>query len=182
MYSMQSLFKANEWYAVQVKGRQEIQASQVLRFKGYETLVPVYKARKRWSDRSKIVEVPLFPSYIFCRFDPEIQSRIVSTPGVTSVVGFGRGPVPVRSDEIESLKILMESGSECKSHAFFHAGEEVEVISGPLSGIRGIMVSNGKKTRIVISVQLIQGSVVVEVDEDCVAAATSHRVQHLCAS
>ena len=179
---MSSLFRANEWYAVQVKGRQEVLVSQILRFKGYETFVPLYKARKRWSDRNKIVEMPLFPSYIFCRFDPEIQGKIVSTPGVTSVVGFGRGPVPVRSDEIASLKILMESGSECSPHAFFHAGEEVEVISGPLCGIRGIVVSNGRKTRIVISVQLIQGSVVVEVDEDCVAAATAHCGQHLRAS
>ena len=179
---MPSLFKANEWYAVQVKGRQEIQASQILRFKGYETLVPVYKTRKKWSDRSKIVEMPLFPSYIFCRFDPEIQGKIISTPGVTGIVGFGKGPVPVRSDEIASLKILVESGSECRPHAFFQAGEEVDVVSGPLTGIRGVVVSNGRKTRIVISVQLIQGSVVVEVDEDCVGAATSHRGQHLRAS
>jgi transcription elongation factor/antiterminator RfaH len=179
---MPSLFKANEWYVVQVKGRQEIQVSQVLRFKGYETLVPLYKARKKWSDRSKIIEVPLFPSYIFCRFDPEIQGRIISTPGVTSIVGFGSGPVPVRPDEIASLKILMESGAECAPHAFFHAGQEVEVVSGPLNGVKGIVVSNGRKTRIVISVQLIQGSVVVEVDEDCVAAARAHREQHLRAS
>lgn len=178
---MPSLFMANQWYAVQVKGRQEIQASEVLHFKGYETLVPVYKARKRWSDRSKIVEVPLFPCYIFCRFDPEVQGRIISTPGVTSVVGFGRGPVPVSSDEITSLRVLMESGAECKPHAFFHAGQEVEVVAGPLNGIKGIVVSNGRKTTIVISVQLIQGAVVVEVDEECVMAVTPHR-QHLRAS
>lgn len=179
---MPSLFKSNEWYAVQVKGRQEVQISQVLRFKGYETLVPLYKARKKWSDRNKIVELPLFPSYIFCLFDPQIQGKIISTPGVTSIVGFGRGPVPVREDEIASLKILMESGAECEPHSFFHAGQEVEVVSGPLTGVKGIVVSNGRKTRIVISVELIQGSVVVEVDEDSVAAAAAHRNQHLRAS
>jgi transcription antitermination factor NusG len=179
---MSSVFKANEWYAVQVKGRQEIQVSQTLRFKGYETLVPVYKARKKWSDRSKIVELPLFPSYIFCRFDPQLQGKIISSPGVTSVVGFGRGPVPIREDEIASLKVLMASGAECNPHSFFHAGQEVEVVSGPLSGVKGIVVSNGRKMRIVISVQLIQGSVVVEVDEDCVAPLAARRDQHLRAS
>jgi transcription antitermination factor NusG len=179
---MPALFKANEWYAVQVKGRQETQISQVLRFKGYETLVPVYKAKKKWSDRNKIVELPLFPGYIFCRLDPQVQGKIISTPGVRSIVGFGRGPVPVREDEIASLKILMESGAECGPHAFFYAGQEVEVVGGPLTGVKGVVVSNGRKTRIVISVELIQGSVVVEVDEDCVAAAAALRSQHLRAS
>jgi transcription antitermination factor NusG len=179
---MPSLFKANEWYAIQAKGRQEIQVSQVLRFKGYETFVPVYKAKKRWSDRNKIVELPLFSGYVFCRFDPQIQNKIISTPGVTSIVGFGNGPVPVREDEIASLKILMESGADCEPHSFFHVGQEVEVVSGPLNGVKGVVVLNGRRMRIVISVQLIRGAVVVEVDEDCVAAVTTRRNQYLCAS
>jgi len=176
---MPSLFQANQWYAVRVKGRQEVQVSQVLRCKGYETLVHLYKTTKKWSDRNKVVELPLFPSYIFCRFDPEIQGKIISTPGVTSIVGFGKGPVPVREDDIDSLRILMESGAECGPHAYFQAGQEVEVISGPLNGVKGVVVSSGRKTRLVISVELIQGSVAVEVDEGAVAA---RRNPQLCAS
>jgi transcription antitermination factor NusG len=179
---MPSLLEANEWYAVQVKARQETQVSQILRCKGYETLVPLYKIKKRWSDRNKIVELPLFPGYMFCRFDPQIPGKIISTPGVMSVVGFGRGPVPVREDEVASLKILMESGADCEPHSFFYAGQAVEVVSGPLTGVKGDVVSSGRKMRILISVQLIQGSVVVEVDESCVAAVKPHPIQHLCAS
>jgi transcription antitermination factor NusG len=175
-------FKANQWYAVRVKGRQEVQVSQILRFKGYETLVPLYKATKKWSDRNKVVELPLFPSYIFCQFDPQIQGKIISTPGVTSIVGFGQGPVPVSEDEIASLKILMQSGAECGPHSYFHAGEEVEVLSGPLTGIKGVVVSSGRKMRLVISVELIQGSVAVEVDESSVAVACPHRNPQLRAS
>lgn len=179
---MPSVFKASQWYAVRVKGRQEVQVSQMLRFKGYETLVPLYKATKKWSDRSKVVELALFPSYIFCQFDPYIHGKIISTPGVTSIVGFGQGPVPVKEDEIASLKILMDSGTDCGPHSYFHAGEEVEVISGPLIGIKGVVVSSGRKMRLVISVELIQGSVAVEVDESSVAAARPCRNLHLRAS
>src|SRR5438132_11501059 len=66
---MMSSLKSCAWYAVQVKGRQEIQVSRALQSKGYKTFVPLYKTRKTWSDRDKIVEAPLFPNYMFCRFD-----------------------------------------------------------------------------------------------------------------
>jgi transcription elongation factor/antiterminator RfaH len=161
---------ANAWYAIQVKGRQEAQVSESLQSKGYETFVPLYKVMRRWSDRNKAVEVPLFPSYIFCRFDPQIKFTIISTPGVTRIIGFGQGPAPVNEDEIMSLKKMAQSGVAIERHAFFHAGQEVEVVSGPLSGIKGVVASNGRKTRLVISVQLIQSSAAVDVDVACVVA------------
>lgn len=161
------------WYAIQVKTRQEVQVSEALRAKGYETFVPLYQVKKKWSDRNKICEVPLFPSYTFCRFDPQIKFSIISTPGVTRIVGFGTKPVPVEDSEIESLKIVSGSGVLCLPHPFFNAGQEVEVIEGPLAGVKGVVLSIGRRSRIVISVQLVHSSAVVEVDQSSLTLCKS---------
>lgn len=167
------------WYAIQVRTRQEVQVSEALRAKGYETFVPLYHIKKKWSDRNKICELPLFPSYTFCRFDPQIKFSIISTPGVTRIVGFGTKPIPVEDSEIESLKIVSDSGVMCLPHPFFNAGQEVEVVDGPLAGVKGVVMSVGRKSRIVISVQLVHSSAVVEVDQVSIVARESTRRQLL---
>lgn len=179
---MMSLLKARDWYAIQVKGRRELQVSQALLTRGYEVFMPLYTVKKTWSDRNKTVKVPLLPSYTFCRFDPQVQFTIVSTPGVARVVGFGKGPTPVDDDEIASLMILASSGVRCEPHSFVRAGEEVEIVSGPLTGVKGIVVSTGRRARVVISVQLVQSSAVVEVDEACLVSASGRSYQYLQAS
>src|ERR1035437_3207123 len=84
------------WYAIRVQSRFESVVSMALRGKGYEEFLPVYRTRRRWSDRFKDVDLPLFPGYLFCRFD--VTGRllpILTTPGLVSIVGAGRTPVPV---------------------------------------------------------------------------------------
>ena len=160
------------WYAVQVKARHEVQVGGALRSKGYETIVPAYKVTRQWSDRKKVIEIALFPTYAFCRFDCNIKTPILGTPGVMGIVGFGKGPEPISESEIDSLKIVSKSGVPCVPHPFVQAGNKVEVIGGPLTGVKGIVVSTGKKNRIVISVELVHASVIVEVDESMIQLAS----------
>src|SRR5579871_980379 len=83
------------WFAIQVRARYETGVAEHLRGKGFEWFLPMYKTRKQWSDRVKQFEKPLFPGYVFCRFNPHDRLPILKTPGVTQIVGNNHVPVPV---------------------------------------------------------------------------------------
>src|SRR6266436_1388524 len=95
------------WFALRTRSRHESAASMALDSKGYDTLLPLYKARRRWSDRIKQIDLPLFPGYLFCRFDPQYQLPIIKTPGVVSIISFVRMPMPVEKHEIASIQALV---------------------------------------------------------------------------
>src|ERR1700734_3286808 len=90
------------WFALQVRTRNEAGVAEQLSGRGYERFLPHYKVRKRWSDRIKEVDSPLFPGYLFCRFDPQDRLPILKTPGVMQIVGFKNGPVAVDESEIQA--------------------------------------------------------------------------------
>ena len=91
------------WFALRVRSRYENTVATFLGGKGYEWFLPLYKSRRAWSDRIKETQLPLFPGYIFCRFDLQHRLPILTTPGVVSVVGIGRRPVPIDDAEIAAL-------------------------------------------------------------------------------
>ena len=98
------------WFALRVRNRHEYLVSTTLGNKGYETFLPVYKVRRQWSDRSKAASLPLFPTYLFCRLDPENRLPVLVTPGVLAIVGTGKRPVPIEEDEIEAVRRVSASG------------------------------------------------------------------------
>src|SRR5579884_1181753 len=100
---------STRWFAISVVPRKEKSVSDALRAKGYEAFLPLYAARRKWSDRIKTVELPLFPGYVFCRIQPKQHAPILKTPAVMSVVGFGDQPHPVDDAEIEALQKVCES-------------------------------------------------------------------------
>jgi transcription antitermination factor NusG len=83
------------WFALRVKSRSEKIVSTIARNKGFEEFLPLYQSRRRWSDRFKSVDVPLFPGYVFCRVDPEFRLPLLTIPGVLSFVGIGKVPAPI---------------------------------------------------------------------------------------
>jgi transcription antitermination factor NusG len=153
------------WYVVAVRPNRERAISLVLREKGYEIFLPVYRVQHKWSDRVKEIEVPLFAGYIFCRFDPRQRLPILQVPGVVSILGFpGAGPVPVDETEIEALRTLLGSDLAVGPWPFLRAGNFVTVERGPLVGVEGIVVEVKSKCRLVVSVSLLQRSVYAEID------------------
>jgi transcription antitermination factor NusG len=154
-----------QWYALQVQSRLASVASTVLRGKGYEEFLPVSCSRRRWSDRVKKIDLPLFPGYLFCKFDP--QDRLVpvlTTPGVIGIVGAGRKPIPVPEEEIEAVRRVLLSGLAAQPWPFLGVGSRIYIESGPLAGIEGIVTNVDKVYRLVVSVTLLQRSVAVEID------------------
>lgn len=154
------------WYAVRVQSRFENVVSAALRGKGYEEFLPLYCAVRRWSDRKKKIDLPLFPGYLFCRFNPDRLLPILTTPGVVQVVCAGKIPIPVAEEEVEAVRRILLSGLLAQPWPFLAVGSRVYIERGPLAGLEGIITSTEKSFRLVVSVSLLQRSVAVEIDRD----------------
>jgi transcription antitermination factor NusG len=155
----------SQWFAVRTaSGREKSVASQ-LQARGIEEFVPLYRTRRQWSDRTKELELPLFPGYIFCRFDFNDRLPVLITPGVQMIVGVGKLPSPVSEVEIDNLRRVVASGVAAHPHdQYLTVGERVRIREGSLAGVEGILVEVKNSWRIVLSVELLQRSVSVELD------------------
>ena len=158
-----------QWYALAVRPRHDRAVSRALEHKGYQTLVPLYKKRRRYSVRFRESELPLFPGYIFCRFDPLTRLPILTTPGVIQILGAGRMPIPVQESEIASLQTALRLQLPVQPFPFLETGQRVRITEGALAGVEGIVTSFKQCLRLVLSISLLQRSVLLEIDRDCVS-------------
>lgn len=158
--------EALAWYAVYVRSRHEKVVEDGFRAKGYPAFSPCYKVRRKRSDRTVDVEVPLFPGYVFCQFDPFQRLPILKTPGVVLVVSTGDTPQPVEPHEVASLQAVVASGRKLQPWPFLKQGQKVRIEAGPLTGALGTLLKTKSETRLVVSVTLLQRSVAVEIDQD----------------
>lgn len=154
------------WFAVQVKTCKETSVTNLLQNRDYECFLPLGKSRRRWSDRIKEFEVPLFPGYLFCRFDVHNRLPILKTPGVLQIVGVAKVPFPIDDAEITAIQCLGRSGLPTQQWPFLQVGQRARIEYGPLSGLTGIIVNIKSEFKLVLSVSLLQRSVAVEVERD----------------
>lgn len=152
------------WFALQVRTRYESGVASFLESSGYELFLPVHTCRKRWSDRIKKVETPLFPGYLFCRFNPQDRLPILKTPGVIQIAGYSRTPIPVDDAEIQAIQALMASGLPNRPWPFAGIGDRVRIEAGPLRGHEGTLVEFKGGHRLVLSITLLHRAVAVEID------------------
>jgi len=152
------------WFALQVWSRREALVATQLRGQGYECYLPLSKSIRRWSDRMKEVELPLFPGYLFCRFDLHNRGPLLMTPGIRQIVGVGRTPMSVDESEVEAIRQALASGLPSQPWPFLQIGERVRVSHGSLKNLEGILVNFKGSNRVVLSVTLLQRSVAMEVD------------------
>ena len=151
-------------WRLRIQSRLAIVASTTLRAKGYEEFLPLYRSSRRWSDRIKKLELPLFPGYLFCRFDVTDRFMpILTTPGVIGIVGAGKTPVPVDPEEIEAIRAILRSGLAAQPWPNLTVGSKVYIERGPLAGLEGIIANTDKVYRLIVSVSLLQRSVAVEI-------------------
>ncbi len=152
------------WFALSVQPRHEKAVAEALVFQQLETFVPLVRERRKWSDRVKAVEVPLFPGYAFCRFGFQDRFAVLNTRGVTGILGAGRCLDPVSEEQISALRKVVASGLQPRPYSYFSPGLPVTVGRGPLAGVRGTVLRNKGTTAVVISVDVLQRSIVVEVE------------------
>jgi transcription antitermination factor NusG len=165
---------AMAWFALSVTPRKEKVTARTLRALGYEDFLPLYSVRRRWSDRMKTVEFPLFPGYVFSRFDPKLRLPILKIATVNHVVGPANQPEPVLESEILALRTVCQSGLQAIPCPWLTVGSRILIHDGPLSGLEGILVQD-KQTRLVLSVSLLQRSVAVEIDRAWVSPLRTFR-------
>ena len=157
--------QGKEWYALQVRSRRERTTATLLSGKGYETLLPTYKLKRRWSGRIKEVSAPLFPGYVFCSFDVLKRLPILVTPGVIAIVGRGRVPTAMEASEISTVQALVSSGLPAEPCPYLEVGQKVRIESDALRGMEGILIAFKGTRRIVVSVSLLRRSVALEIDQ-----------------
>jgi len=165
---MEAVNSREQWYALQLRTRFEKVVALHLRGKGYEEYLPTYHSRRHWSDRIKEIELPLFPGYIFCKFDVTNRFPLLVIPGVRSVVSFGGAAMPIPEQEISAVQQVVNSGMQYGPWPGINAGQAVKVKYGPLRGLEGTVIQVKKNYHLIISVTMLQRCVSVEIDRDCV--------------
>jgi transcription termination/antitermination protein NusG len=156
------------WFAIRVKSRCEWAVSDALRQKGFEEFLPLYWSRRRWSDRVKMLQLPLFSGYLFSRFSLADRVPILSTPGVVLIVGSGRTPLPIENDEVEAIRKAVESGQKVVPWPHLEIGRRVRIEEGSLRGLEGVLLRFKGTHQLILGVQLLQRAVAVEVPENWV--------------
>jgi len=156
------------WYAIRVRSNFEQTTAFHLRDRGFEEFCPSYQSERQWSDRKKIIEKSLFPGYVFCRLDPQQRLHVITTPGVVNLVGFGKEPCPIPDQEIERVRTMIQSGSLVMPWPSLAEGQTVLIERGPLAGLEGHLQVLKGKSRILVSVTLLQRSVSAEIDRSWV--------------
>jgi transcription antitermination factor NusG len=158
----------HKWYALTVRYQHERQIEKALQSKGLETLVPMYRSRRRWSDRVKDVDLPLFAGYVLCHFNFTERIPVLDTPGVDKIVGFGGTPVALEDREIHDIRQLLALNVPLAPWPFLKPGDRVRVERGPMAGLEGTMLRTKDSLRLVISVQLLQRAIAVELDREAI--------------
>src|SRR6266403_3061441 len=152
------------WYAAYTSANHEKRVSEQLGVRSVEHFVPLYESVRRWKDRKVRLHLPLFPGYVFVRLALRDRLRVLQVPGVARLVGLNGLPCALPDSEMDALKAGLTSGVRAEPHRFLTAGRRVRVTAGPLTGMEGFIARKKNGARFVISLELIQRSVAVDVD------------------
>jgi len=158
---------STRWYALYVRSRHERTVENALRRKGYAAFAPFYRMKRKRIDRTTEVDVPLFPGYVFCRFDANNRLPVLVTPGIVELVPANK-PEPVDETEITSIRTLALSGFPVQPWPFLQSGQRIRLQHGPLCGAEGTFVRVKDEYRLIVSITLLQRAVSVAVAKDAV--------------
>ena len=158
------------WYAAYTFSRHEKTVAEHLRQREVECFLPLYETVRRWNNGRHRVQLPLFPSYVFVRMGVRDRLRVLQVPGLVQLVTFQGAPAALPDAEIETLRSALTAGVPAQPYRYLHVGSQVEICRGPLQGLRGILLRHQGQFRVVLSVEMIMRSIVVEVEASDVVA------------
>ena len=156
------------WYVAYTSANHEKKAALEINRRGVETFLPVYQSVRRWSDRRVTIEKPLFPGYVFVRLALHNRLLVLQVPGVCKFVGFGGPPVALPDDQLNILRSGLDQLLRAEPHPYLTVGRRVRVRSGPFTGLEGILRRRKNRTRLIVSLDLIQRSMSVELEDSTV--------------
>src|SRR5215469_3601518 len=152
------------WYAAYTFANHEKKVREQLEQRSVESFLPVYESVRRWKDRRVRLQLPLFPGYVFVRLALRDRLRALAVPGVARLVGFGGRPTVVPAEDIEAIRTCLERNRDVQPHPYVRCGQRVRVLSGPLAGFSGIVVRQKNRTRLVVSFDVLERSVSIELE------------------
>jgi transcription antitermination factor NusG len=153
------------WYAAYTLANHEKRVAQQLEERCIHSFLPTYQSVRRWKDRRKLLEFPLFPSYVFVQMTASNRLDLLRLPGLLGLVCFQGKPAPVESGEIKNLRQGLAGRTVLHPHPYLKAGRKVRILSGAMAGVEGVLVRKKDCTRVVLSISLLQRSVSVDIDE-----------------
>jgi transcriptional antiterminator NusG len=161
------------WYAVYTKPRHERKVNAHLIQEGMTTFLPEMERWSRRKDRKKKVSYPIFPGYLFINMELNGSSRlkVIKTKGVVRILGNKGIPIAIPENQIEAIQRIVDNNKEISPYPYMKTGQMVRVISGPLNGVEGIFISDKGKGKLIISVDILQRSVSVAIEETNVEPA-----------
>lgn len=152
------------WYAAYTRANHERRVADQLVERGVEHFLPQYESTRKWKDRKVCLQMPLFPGYVFVHLALQNRLKVLEVPGVAYLVGFAGRPVPVPEGECEKVRRFLKQGFRAEPHPYLEVGRRVRVRSGPLEGMEGIVLRRKNGCRLVISLELIQRAMAVDLD------------------
>ena len=152
------------WYAAYTRANHERRVADQLAERGVEHFLPQYESVRKWKDRKVRLQMPLFPGYIFVHLALQNRLNVLQVPGVACLVGFAGRPAAVPEEEFAKIRGFLKQGLRAEPHPYLKAGRRVRVRSGPLEGMEGIVLRRKNGCRLVISLELIQRAMAVDVD------------------
>lgn len=152
------------WYAAYTCAQHEKRVAAELRARELEHFLPLYSSMRRWKDRRVTLDMPLFPGYVFVRLALRDRLRVVQIPSVVRLVGFNGSPAALPDEEMEILREGLCQSLHVEPHPFLTVGRRVRITGGPFAGLEGVLRRKKNSLRVVVSLELIQRSVVVDVD------------------
>ena len=161
----EELWEKPHWFALQTRARHEKVVHWELEKKGIETFLPLRRITRRWSDRLKKIEEPIFTNYLFVRLPLKNRIRVLETQGSIRLVGFHSWPVPIAEKELAAVKRFVDEEISVDPYPYLSQGDRVYVRSGPLKGVEGFIVRKNRFARLVISLDLLTQSASVEISE-----------------
>lgn len=153
------------WYAVYTRANHERRVAEQLVCRGVENFLPQYESARKWKDRKVRLSLPLFPGYVFVHLALRDRLHVQQVPGVARLVGFGGHPAPLPETEFLKIREFLSKGFRAEPHPYLVAGRRVRIKTGPLAGMEGIIERRKNGTRLVVSLELIQRAMAVEMDE-----------------
>jgi transcription antitermination factor NusG len=155
-----------QWFAAYTTPRHEKRVAELLTERGVETFLPLYPSTRQWKKSCPVVlELPLFPTYVFVNITQSARGAVLGTPGVASIVGSAKEAWPLPDFEIEALRLGMQT-HKIEPHPYLKLGERVRIKSGVMCGVEGILVRKKNDFRVVLTLDTIMSSVAIEVDAD----------------
>lgn len=152
------------WHVLYVKSKYERKIENSLKQKDIEVFLPTIKTIRQWSDRKKVIEKPLFPSYIFVKVHSALDlNKILSIEGACSYIRFGNEYAIAREDEIRNIKYLINHNGILEdieiSDQLLSVGKRYKIHNGPLSGLECVIIRMENKDRIMIRVESLKQNI-----------------------